>query len=116
MAAVGEGQITYDARGLAEPNAEAPRTAEIDGDRAVFDAHDLSTRQINLELRRLLYEEGITDVTVAESRREALARRRHSHPLPDHVRGQPRLLRLRADRRARRSASPAGSAGRRART
>ena len=64
MAAVGEGQITYDARGLAEPNAEAPRTAAIDGERAVFDAHDLSTRQINLELRRLLYEEGVTDVTV----------------------------------------------------
>jgi glutamate synthase domain-containing protein 3 len=64
MAAVGEGQITYDARGLAEPNAEAPRTAEIHGERASFDAHDLSTRQINLELRRLLYEEGVTDVTV----------------------------------------------------
>ena len=64
MAAVGEGQITYDARGLAEPHAEAPHTAEIDGSRAAFDAHDLSTRQINLELRRLLYEEGVTDVTV----------------------------------------------------
>ncbi|HZQ15815.1 MAG TPA: hypothetical protein VFA82_03485 [Gaiellaceae bacterium] len=64
MAAVGEGRITYDARGLAEPHAEAPRTAEIDGTRAAFDAHDLSTRQINLELRRLLYEEGVTDVTV----------------------------------------------------
>ncbi len=56
--------ITYDARGLAEPHAEAPRIAEIDGTRATFDAHDLSTRQINLELRRLLYGEGITDVTV----------------------------------------------------
>jgi methylamine---glutamate N-methyltransferase subunit B len=64
VAAVGEGQITYDARGLAEPHAEAPRVAEIDGDRASFDAHDLSTRLINLELRRLLYEEGVTDVTV----------------------------------------------------
>ncbi len=64
MAAVGEGRITYDARGLAEPHAEAPRIAEIDGERAVFDAHDLSTRLINLELRRLLYEEGVTDVTV----------------------------------------------------
>jgi glutamate synthase domain-containing protein 3 len=64
VAAVGEGRITYDARGLAEPNAEAPRVAEIDGDRATFDAKDLSTRLINLELRRLLYEEGITDVTV----------------------------------------------------
>ncbi|MDX6525745.1 MAG: methylamine---glutamate N-methyltransferase subunit, partial [Gaiellales bacterium] len=64
MAAVGEGRITYDARGLAEPNAEAPRVAEIDGERATFDARDLSTRLINLELRRLLYEEGVTDVTV----------------------------------------------------
>src|SRR5258707_8970891 len=64
MAAVGERQISYDARGLAEPNAEAPRTAEIDGATAVFDAKDLTTRQINLELRRLLYQEGITDVTV----------------------------------------------------
>ena len=64
MAAVGEGRITYDARGLAEPNAEGPRVAEIDGDRATFDARDLSTRLINLELRRLLYEEGVTDVTV----------------------------------------------------
>ena len=64
MAAVGEGRITYDARGLAEPNAEAPRIAEVDGDRATFDAKDLSTRLINLELRRLLYEEGVTDVTV----------------------------------------------------
>jgi glutamate synthase domain-containing protein 3 len=61
---VGEGRITYDARGLAEPQAEAPRIAEIDGDRATFDARDLSTRLINLELRRLLYEEGVTDVTV----------------------------------------------------
>jgi methylamine---glutamate N-methyltransferase subunit B len=64
VASVGEGRITYDARGLAEPNAEAPRIAEIDGDRATFDARDLTTRLINLELRRLLYEEGITDVTV----------------------------------------------------
>jgi methylamine---glutamate N-methyltransferase subunit B len=64
VAAVGERKITYDARGLAEPYAEAPRVAEIDGDRAQFDAHDLTTRQINLELRRLLYEEGVGDVTV----------------------------------------------------
>jgi methylamine---glutamate N-methyltransferase subunit B len=56
--------LTYDARGLMEPDATAPNVAEIDGDRATFDAKDLSTRQINLELRRLLYEEGVTDVTV----------------------------------------------------
>jgi glutamate synthase domain-containing protein 3 len=63
-AVTGEGRITYDARGLAEPNAEAPRIAEIDGERATFDAHSLSTRLINLELRRLVYEEGVTDVTI----------------------------------------------------
>src|SRR5689334_12962867 len=64
MAAVGERQISYDARGLAEPNAEVPKVSEVDGAKAVFDATDLTTRQINLELRWLLYEEGVTDVTV----------------------------------------------------
>jgi len=60
----GERGVSYDARGLAEPHVEAPRVAAIDGDRAEFDARELSTRQINLELRRLVYEEGVTDVTV----------------------------------------------------
>jgi len=56
--------ITYDARGLVEPGDTVPRIAEIDGDRAVFDAKSLTTRQINLELRWLLYQEGVKDVTV----------------------------------------------------
>src|SRR3954453_16357679 len=64
MAAVGERQISYDARGLAEPNAEIPKVSDVDGAKAVFDARDLTTRQINLELRWLLYEQGVTDVTV----------------------------------------------------
>jgi glutamate synthase domain-containing protein 3 len=64
MAAVGERRVTYDARGLAEPFAEVPRISQIEGERATFDAHDLSTRQINLELRWLLYEQGVKDVTV----------------------------------------------------
>jgi methylamine---glutamate N-methyltransferase subunit B len=64
VATVGESRVKYDARGLAEPFAEAPRTAEVQHDRATFDAQDLSTRQINLELRRLLYEEGIDDIIV----------------------------------------------------
>jgi glutamate synthase domain-containing protein 3 len=64
MAAVGERRVTYDARGLAEPVADIPRVAKIEGKAAVFDAHDLSTRQINLELRWLLYEEGVKEVTV----------------------------------------------------
>jgi glutamate synthase domain-containing protein 3 len=56
--------VTYDARGLAEPHADVPKVSEIDGQKAVFDARDLTTRQINLELRWLLYEQGIEDVTV----------------------------------------------------
>jgi methylamine---glutamate N-methyltransferase subunit B len=64
VSSVGERAVTYDARGLAEPHAAAPRNAEIADGRATFDARDLTTRQINLELRRLVYEEGIDDVTV----------------------------------------------------
>jgi methylamine---glutamate N-methyltransferase subunit B len=54
----------YDARGLVEPDAVAPRTARVEDGRATVDAADLTVRQLNLELRRLLYEEGIRDVTV----------------------------------------------------
>ena len=64
MEQVGERRITYDARGLAEPSAEVPHVSDIDGDKAVFDAAQLTTRQINLELRSLLYEQGVNDVTV----------------------------------------------------
>ena len=63
-ALTGESQIVYDARGLVEPNAEVPKVSSIDGTTAVFDANDLTTRQINLELRWLINEQGITDVTV----------------------------------------------------
>ena len=64
MEQIGERRITYDARGLAEPSGEVPHVSDIDGDKAVFDAADLTTRQINLELRSLLYEQGVNDVTV----------------------------------------------------
>jgi methylamine---glutamate N-methyltransferase subunit B len=64
MAVVGERRVTYDARGLAEPLAETPNVSEIHGEKATFNAHDLSTRQINLELRWLLYEQGVKEVTV----------------------------------------------------
>jgi glutamate synthase domain-containing protein 3 len=64
VAAVGESRITYDARGLVEIDGTPPRVAEIDGDRAQFDARDLTIRKINAELRRLIYEQGIGDVTV----------------------------------------------------
>ena len=54
----------FDPRGLVELDERVPGTAEIDGDTASFDARDLTTRQINLELRRLVYEEGVRDVSV----------------------------------------------------
>ena len=59
-----ESRISYDARGLAEPVAAVPQVSEIDGDKATFDAAKLTTREINLELRWLLYEQGVTEVTV----------------------------------------------------
>jgi glutamate synthase domain-containing protein 3 len=60
----GDRRVTYDARGLVEPFAEVPKISEIDGEKATFDAADLTTRQINLELRWLIYERGARDVTV----------------------------------------------------
>jgi glutamate synthase domain-containing protein 3 len=63
-ALVGERGIVYDARGLVEPDETLANVAEVDGTTAVFDAKDLSTRKINLELRNLVYERGVTDVTI----------------------------------------------------
>jgi glutamate synthase domain-containing protein 3 len=63
-ALAGEHRISYDARGLMEPHAEVPKVSQIDGEKAVFDGKTLTTRQINLELRWLLYEQGVRDVTV----------------------------------------------------
>jgi glutamate synthase domain-containing protein 3 len=58
-------QARFDPRGLVELDETVPRIAAIDGDRASFDAHRLTTRQINLELRRLVYEEGVREVVVS---------------------------------------------------
>ena len=55
---------TYDARGLVELDGTIPQISEIDGDRAVLDARELSTRKINAELRWLLYEQGVKEVTL----------------------------------------------------
>jgi glutamate synthase domain-containing protein 3 len=63
-ALTGERGITYDARGLVEIDDTVLKVSEIDGTSAVFDAKDLTTRKINLELRWLLYEQGVTEVTV----------------------------------------------------
>ncbi len=56
--------ISYDARGLVELDGTIPKVSEIDGERAQLDARDLSTRKINAELRWLIYEQGVRDVTV----------------------------------------------------
>ncbi len=54
----------HDPRGLFEPDVDPPGTAEIEDGRGVLDAEELTIRQVNLELRRLVYEEGIRDVTI----------------------------------------------------
>lgn len=64
MAGLTKSGVVYDARGLVEPDPEPPMTAQIDGSRAVIDATDLTTRKINLELKRIIYDEGVTDVTI----------------------------------------------------
>jgi glutamate synthase domain-containing protein 3 len=63
-AASTNGEPRYDARGLVELDRVVPRISEIDGEQATFDARALTTRRINLELRWLLYEQGVKDVTV----------------------------------------------------
>ena len=46
----GEPEVLYDPRGLVELDETVPNVAEIDGERAQFDAKDLTTRKINAEL------------------------------------------------------------------
>jgi methylamine---glutamate N-methyltransferase subunit B len=60
-----EEEVLYDPRGLVELDDKIPKVAEIDGDKARFDAHNLTTRKINAELKWLLYEQGVRDVTIA---------------------------------------------------
>ena len=111
----GNAPAIFDSRGLVELNATVPRVSEIDGERATFDARELTTRKINLELRWLLYEQGVTDVTV---RNPARATRSASASSP--AAGSPSRARSATSAAASstgpRSTSPAASAGRRART
>jgi glutamate synthase domain-containing protein 3 len=62
--AAGEVTATYDARGLVELDGTIPKVSRIEHGKAVLDARDLSTRKINGELRWLLYEQGVKEVTV----------------------------------------------------
>jgi methylamine---glutamate N-methyltransferase subunit B len=59
-----EQPATFDPRGLVELDGRVPMVSDIDGDRATLDAAKLTTRRINLELRWLIYEQGVRDVTV----------------------------------------------------
>jgi glutamate synthase domain-containing protein 3 len=61
-------QGKYDVRGLAEPDVTVPNTAVVTGTTAELDAAELSTRQINLELRRLLHSAGVTEITLHNPR------------------------------------------------
>ncbi len=54
----------FDPRGLVELDERVPGTATVDGSKATFDARELTTSQINLELRRLIYAEAVREVTV----------------------------------------------------
>ena len=60
----GTASRSFDPRGLVELDETVPNVAEIDGDSAQFDAKDLTTRKINAELRRLVYELGLKEVTI----------------------------------------------------
>ena len=54
----------FDPRGLVELDDAVPRISQIEGERATFDARSLTPRKLNLELRWLLYEQGVHEVTV----------------------------------------------------
>jgi len=65
MDEVGQAPVArMDERGLVELDDSIPKTSRIEDGRARLDAKDLTPRKINGELRWLIYEEGITDVTV----------------------------------------------------
>ena len=56
--------VRMDERGLVELDDSIPKTSKIEDGRATLDAAELTPRKINAELRWLIYEQGITDVTV----------------------------------------------------
>jgi glutamate synthase domain-containing protein 3 len=56
--------VGMDERGLVELDDSIPKTSQIDGERAELDAAELTTRKINAELRWLIYEQGVREVTV----------------------------------------------------
>ena len=70
-----------DERGLVELDDSIPKTSKIEGDgRATLDARDLTPRKINSELRWLIYEQGIREVTVLRTRARATRSGSRSSP------------------------------------
>src|SRR5512132_2171717 len=59
-------QPRMDERGLVELDDSIPKAARIDGQSAVIEAREMTTRKINAELRWLIYEQGVTEVTVRD--------------------------------------------------
>ncbi|MFN8159423.1 MAG: hypothetical protein U0R52_00045 [Solirubrobacterales bacterium] len=60
----GAGAPRMDERGLVELDDTVPKTSRIEGSSAVLDAREMTTRKINAELRWLIYEQGVREVTV----------------------------------------------------
>ena len=56
--------VRMDERGLVELDDVVPKSSKIDGASAVLDASELTTRKINAELRWLIYEQGVKQVSV----------------------------------------------------
>ena len=59
-------QPKMDERGLVELDDSVPKQAKIEGGKATIEAADMTTRKINAELKWLVYEEGIKDVTIKD--------------------------------------------------
>ncbi len=59
-------QPRMDERGLVELDDSIPKAAKIDGQSAVIEAREMTTRKINAELRWLIYEQGVAEVTVRD--------------------------------------------------
>jgi glutamate synthase domain-containing protein 3 len=58
------GRPRMDDRGLVELDDTVPHVSAIEDGKATFDAKEMTTRQINLEIRSLVYDQGIRDITV----------------------------------------------------
>ncbi|MBM3666092.1 MAG: GXGXG motif-containing protein [Actinobacteria bacterium] len=61
-------QPKMDERGLVELDDRVPKQAKIENGRATIEAQDMTTRKINAEIKWLVYEEGVKEITVLNPR------------------------------------------------